>query len=670
MCFIFFSVNDIAQFRKIYQKYFISLSSLSRSSLNDQKGITRRSHCHDIEGLSPARVPPRRRREARIYTLPSITPRHGITDTADASPYTTCRQIVSLENGQRKMRIRGAANFFGNSTFTTHLSLNGHARDLGRHAHGPPPEERRRADQQLRKVKRMSSIVFRAMTVAIIVIAVICATGLASAQVISPVQPDQPTLVAPPEPPTPTPSPTRLPVVGITERPPAQLPTDPTVGPTQLPMEPTVTPTPPAPPTAPTTGPTQSPTTGPPRPPAVQPTRTPESAPAGDEIQVTSGPGDKLFPVVSGNSIVWYDDRSASVQLYDIPSGNTSTLSGSTSTPIGLSYELAIAGNNVVWTGVDPQAESDIVFLYDIASGRLQQVTDGSGAPGYPGVSEEFVVWIDGDELGDVYLYEITSGNITQVTDDPYEQLLADAGGNTMVWADNETEGGDLDIAVASPDLPMIRLLGDDGDDSYPDVSSDGTRIAWINARGNQTAVYLYDLSTENITQVTDESASPDAVAVDGNYVVYSDWRNGNLDIYLYDISTGMETPITQDPYYQSLPEISGGVVVWMGNNTGWWDIYTREVPGGSPPAPGQTTPVQPTPIQTPPPQPDQIQPGPIQTSSPGSGNAPTMTAVLQWQGDPSLPGWTVAGNPARGLTACVNPDEPDAIAVKTADGR
>ena len=328
---------------------------------------------------------------------------------------------------------------------------------------------------------------------------------------------------------------------------------------------------------------TSPPAVTPLRPPAVQPTLTPQGTP-GDVVgtQVSSGPGDKLFPAISGNNIVWYDDRSVSVQLYDIPSGNTSTLSSSTSTPIGLSYELAIAGNNVVWTGVDPQAESDIVFLYDIASGRLQPVTNGSGAPGYPGVSQDFVVWIDGDELGDLNFYEIASGNVTQVTDDPYEQVLADAGGDTIAWADNETEGGDLDIAVASRNSSQVRLLGNAGNDSYPDVSSDGNRIAWINADENRTAVFLYDVSTENATRVTGESAQPDAVAVDGDHVVYSDWRNGNLDIYLYDIGTGTETPVTQDPYAQSLPDISDGVVVWMGNNTGQWEIYAWEVPEGS----------------------------------------------------------------------------------------
>ena len=433
----------------------------------------------------------------------------------------------------------------------------------------------------------MRDAFLRVMTAAIVVIAVICATGLVSAQIISPVQPDRTLVIAPPEPPTPTPTPIRPPVVGPLD-PVVQPPIVPTATPMQPPAIPTATPT--AAPTgtipelstAPTTTmPTPVPTVTSTLPPAVRPTRAPESTLIGAGTQISSSPGDNLFPAISGDNIVWYDNDSASIQLYEIPSGNLSTISTTTSIPLDLPHELAIDGMNVVWTGGDPRTGGVAVFLYDIASGRLQPVTNGSGLPGYPGVSEEFVVWIDGDELGDLYLYEIASGNSTQVTDDPYEQILADVSGGTFVWADNETEGGDLDIAVASLNESGVRLLGDAGDDSYPDLSSDGNRLAWINANENRTAVYLYDLSTENITQVTGESAQPDAVAVDGDHVVYSDWRNGNLDIYLYNISTGVETPITEDPYAQSLPDISEGVVVWMGNNTGQWEIYMWEVPGG-----------------------------------------------------------------------------------------
>ncbi|WP_332449723.1 TolB family protein [Methanoculleus sp.] len=426
-------------------------------------------------------------------------------------------------------------------------------------------------------------------------------------------------------------------------------------------------------------------------------------APSG-ATAITSGPGDNLFPAISGNSIVWYDNSSASIQLYDVASGNVSTISTAAATPIGLPHELAIAGNNVVWTGGDPQAGGDIVFLYDIASGRLQPVTNGSGAPRNPGVSQDFVIWIDGDELGDVYFYEIASGDIMRATDDPYEQTLAAAGGDTFVWVDNETSKGNLAIAVTSLNESGIRLIGyKRGDNSYPDVSSDGNRIAWINTDGNRTAVYLYDVSTRNATRVTGGSAQPDAVAVDGNYVVYSDWRSGNLDIYLYDISTGMETPVTQDPYAQSFPDISGGRIVWMGQDTGQWEIYEMEVTGASgsvtqvpitqvpitqvpiTQVPITQVPVTQVPITQVPVTQVPITQVPITqvpitqvpitqvpiTQTPVDGLTITAADIanLQWQEDPAIPGWSSARDQARGLTFYQDPGTPDIILIMTDGG-
>ncbi len=528
------------------------------------------------------------------------------------------------------------------------------------------------------------------------IIAILFVTGPASAQIL-PVDPMQPPVVEPPQPPTPTP--TSRPPAGVLPDPPIVEPPQvstaditqppavtPTIEPTQVPTQP--------PAATPTIEPTQVPTQPPaatPTPPATAPpqapTLTPQNASAGAGLQLSGGPGDKLFPVISRNRIAWFDDESSSVQLHNLLTGNTTTISAETPIPLMLPYELDISGDYVVWTEVSQPTES-YILLYEISSGTMQQVTDGSGWPGLPGVSENYIVWIAGDERGDVYLYDIASGNITQVTDDPYEQLWPDVGGTTVAWADNETEEGDLDIAVAAPGQPGVRLLGDSGDDSYPDVSSDGSHVAWISILDNRTVVYLYDVTTENITQVTGESAEPDAVTVDGDHVVYSDWRNGNLDLYVYDIRTGVETPVIEDPYHQSYPEISAGRIVWMGNNTGQWEIYTADVPAGpSPgpigPAPVETIPAEPTPGQTPPAGQTPAQtfpvqtptagPTPAQTSPPGSGNGLTITAAeiaaLQWQESPELPGWLTAEDPARGLTFYTNPSSPDIVLIETASG-
>ncbi len=293
-----------------------------------------------------------------------------------------------------------------------------------------------------------------------------------------------------------------------------------------------------------------------------------------------------MYPAISGNSIVWVNNdsvnESSSVQLYNASSGDTTTISNATSIPLAMPYQLAIAENNAVWSGTNPQTGGTNIYLYDAASGQLQQVTeDGAGMQLDPGVSQDYIIWTNlTNASSDVYLYQISSGNTMPVVTNPYYQMETAIGGNTTAWADNQTEGGDFDIVVAPLGQSEGIFLGNSGDDRYPDVSSDGRYVAWINVLENRSAVYLYDTVENNTTQITGESALPDSVAVDGNLVVYSDLRTGNHDIYMYNIPTGMETPVTQDQYDQSYPDVSNGEIVWMGNNTGHWEIY-RAPAGG-----------------------------------------------------------------------------------------
>ncbi len=459
----------------------------------------------------------------------------------------------------------------------------------------------------------MRSITFRAMTAAILVIAIICATGLASAMLPIGVQPTQPPVI---QPPTVTPTPTRTPIVGptiVVEPPVVAPPGSATPTPTATP---TVTPTPTA---TVTPTQTQTPTTAPtvtpmqPQTPTVAPAEQPQSqmvmqmrpspptvavpqastmqprqnVSAGAEMEVLSGPGDNMYPAISGNSVVWVNNDSAnesfSVQLYNASSDNITTLSNATSVPLAMPYQLDIGESDAVWSGMNPQIGDSVIYLNDTASGTLQQVTeDGPGMQLDPGVSQGYIIWTNlTNESSDVYLYEIASENITPLVAPLSYRTDTAIGGNTTAWADNNTSNGDFDIVVAPLGESEGTVLGGPGDDRYPDVSSDGRYVAWISFLENRSAVDLYDVAENNTTQITGESALPDSVAVDGNLVVYSDLRTGNHDIYLYNITTGMETPVTQDPYDQSYPDVSNGEIVWMGNNTGRWEIYHASA-GGS----------------------------------------------------------------------------------------
>ncbi len=86
-------------------------------------------------------------------------------------------------------------------------------------------------------------------------------------------------------------------------------------------------------------------------------------------------------------------------------------------------------------------------------------------------------------------------------------------------------------------------------------------RVVWSDA--NNWDIYLYNISTDNKTQITDDSANQWHSAIYGDRIVWDDDRNGNWDIYMYNTSTRNETQITSNASDQTCPDIYGNIIAW-----------------------------------------------------------------------------------------------------------
>ena len=455
---------------------------------------------------------------------------------------------------------------------------------------------------------------------------------------------------------------------------------------------------------------------------------------------ITSGPGDKMYPAVSGDTIVWLDNATWSVQVYNATSGESLTIPGEGIYATMFMRQVDISGDRVVWTGMSATTGAHDIYLYDATTGSVTPLTSDPALQMSPSISDGFVCWNEIDtttgkgqiqwqniNAGDSELAKFAAANLgsPRTENTTSNQLDPTVGGDTIAWFDDD---GD-----ASGHLNLNWFAGSGGgwvtfESSFPPlsppaVSSDGRLIVWIAEMDGTLVLRMVDTVIEEVQEITGEEAMPAYPAVDGNYIVWADYRNGNGDIYLYDIQSGQERQITSDSAEQALPDISGNRIVWMGYDTGQWEIYEMEVTGlpapptpapptPVPPTPAPTAPVSPTPVPPTPAPPTPVSPTPVPptpappapvsptpvsptpvspTPAPPAPVSPTPVsptpvpptpappddlsitaddiANLQWQQDPTMPGWLTARDPARGLTFFRDPDIPDITMIMTDRG-
>jgi len=274
----------------------------------------------------------------------------------------------------------------------------------------------------------------------------------------------------------------------------------------------------------------------------------------------------------------------------------------------------AIHGNRVVWASVDrDEAEQQRslkraplpnwdVFLLDLKTGEVQQLTTEEHAQVYPGIYGDTVVWLDNrHEEGyhnprryDVYAYNLSTGEERRLTSaTSAEGRDLSISGNLVVWTDNRHADPEVNSHPENDpeynneiyvyDLTTNqekRITTYPGNDRYPDIS--GSNIVWLRQEDYIRAnVFVYNMETGRESQVSESRFADFQPSIHEGRIVWVDarvsqgntsgdtvinGRQGQTDIYLYDLETRQETKLTSTVPGQVLynPVIHGDSVVYV----------------------------------------------------------------------------------------------------------
>ncbi len=142
-------------------------------------------------------------------------------------------------------------------------------------------------------------------------------------------------------------------------------------------------------------------------------------------------------------------------------------------------------------------------------------------------------------------------------------------------------ENGFAHLFVTIPGrLELTRITAGPWNDITPVLSPDGSRLAFSSDRGGHYDLYLLDLQTGGIQQLTDTpefDASP-TWSPDLAWLAYETYRQDNLEIALYSLTDPAQgqTLVTNDPAADHSPAWApnGRQIVFISNRTGNSEVW------------------------------------------------------------------------------------------------
>lgn len=305
----------------------------------------------------------------------------------------------------------------------------------------------------------------------------------------------------------------------------------------------------------------------------------------GANVTVTSAPGMQGFPRVSGNTVVWLDDRDldGSNQVW----GKTGAAAEFPISPEGQTvYTAAISGSRVVWSTAfdDHGLGSAYTCVLPCASSSQVSATVGSIWQGMPDVSGSRVVWRQCDWTPidphvsncHIYLKDFAGGPVQQVDTSLDDVVTPAIDGTTVVWLECCSLDGSpnvfwRDVTTANPPLRANSLGLGFGAQAVP-VASDTHVVV-----GGDPGLSAIELSTGVITQVSGPDAFPVIPPrITGTRVVWRDFRDCSVvgpdcrgDVYQRVIDPlGPETPVTTTALIGGPVDADGPRTAWTCSDT------------------------------------------------------------------------------------------------------
>ncbi|MBN1193847.1 MAG: hypothetical protein JXA08_00630 [Methanomicrobiaceae archaeon] len=297
---------------------------------------------------------------------------------------------------------------------------------------------------------------------------------------------------------------------------------------------------------------------------------------------------------IDGDYVVWsslqhpYDPREHrreqdyGVNLYDLATGEMTLLSAN---PANQNSPV-ISGDRVVWeddrthgtTGID-------LYLYNITSGTETPVCTRPGDQQFPVISGDIIAWQEtpSRQTGRIYYYSIPAGTEAAILTDQLQSrpfvaedcifYIAGSGAERGIYRYGVPSGIESPVFMTNAILQILDVTGD--------------RIVWLESTSGipwqLNEIHLFNCSTGEDSVVIADPVPKKNADMDGTRIVWeysergSPFEHNGSDIYCTELTRGESFPLYVGRGNQVHPAISGDQVVWFNFHPEEQGLYLYE---------------------------------------------------------------------------------------------
>lgn len=276
--------------------------------------------------------------------------------------------------------------------------------------------------------------------------------------------------------------------------------------------------------------------------------------------------------------VVWEDPRhgSGDVEIYWVSLSDPNLINHRIS-QAGNQKFPAISGNTIVWQDERISTTNREVYTYNLSTSEANRLADTANQR-YPEISNGWIV--SESYNGSVYNAAVwdASANVYHfIAPNSAMQMELAMDGSVIVWRDDRDGKSQIwRCDLAAQPYAAAPVYAVTNSQYHPAVS--GHRVAWHETTA-QTLV-VYDLLTQSVWTHELKAGSEALTSMSGAILVWQELHpaGGNYNIRGYDFSTGSYLDIATGTQDDRNPSISGRTVAWQRGSGAGTDIVAAVI--------------------------------------------------------------------------------------------